>query len=131
MEIGGLLNNRQAVDAQLRQLQHGMQIDNHSYAMGHSQNQLNHQMQDFGSIQQANHNHFSSNYNATAQGIKEDVSLEDADLLVPSKPTNEQEKKFRCNRDTKDGLCPKAFARKSDLARHGMLKLHLLLEFQN
>ena len=124
MEIGGLLNNRQAVDAQLRQLQNGMQIDNHSYAMGHAQNHLNHQLQDFSSIQQANHGHFSSNYNASAQSIKEDVSLEDADLLAPRKSTNDGHvKKFLCSQETKDGPCPKAFARKSDLARHGRLRL--------
>lgn len=120
MEIGGLLNNRQAVaDARLRhQLQHGMQLDGHSYGLGHVQNQLNHQIPDFHSMQQQNHNHFSANFNATSQTMKEDVQVDDADFPTPNKPKNDgQEKKFPCGHD----LCGKTFARKSDLARHGEL----------
>lgn len=130
MEIGGLLNarNAAAADAHLRrQLQHSMQMDGGvAYAMSHSQGppMLHHQqhaMQQASSMGyppmgQPQHNAqlFSNNFiprHETQHALADDN-------FGAMRPKSEgAPKAFACS------TCSKGFARRSDLARHGMQAL--------
>ena len=130
MEIGGLLNARHvaaAADAQMRQhFQHPMQMDHRSYGMGQPQmqpmnsHQQQHQMQmpngmTYPAMQptqtqpQMYDNSYESREDSQEQTVDDDFGA--------SRPKGEgAQKQFNCS------TCPKAFARRSDLARHGQYR---------
>ena len=129
MEIGGLLNARHvaaAADAQMRQhFQHPMQMNHRSYSMGQTQQQpMNpHQQQQHHQMQHPNGMNYPPmqpsqthpQMYAESYGTREDSQEQMADDdFGASRPKGEgAQKQFNCS------TCPKAFARRSDLARHG------------
>ena len=127
MEIGGLLNARHvaaAADAQMRQhFQHPMQMDHRSYSMGQPQMQPLDSHQQQHQIQMSNGMTYQAMQPAQNQPQMYDSSYETRedsqdqtvdDDFGASRPKGEgAQKQFNCS------TCPKAFARRSDLARHG------------
>lgn len=136
MEIGGLLNARHAAaaDAHMRQQQYqSMSLESQSYALNQSQNQMAHHHQSqlhdhtgmqYPSIQQQTQSQshiYSTNFNAAQHNMKQETQIDDDDEddFGSVQPKSEGvEKKYVC------GTCPKGFARRSDLARHGMFLRH-------
>jgi hypothetical protein len=130
MEIGGLLNARAAADAQMRQhFQHPMQLDHRSYNMSQPQASVIHhpqqQQQQQQHQQMANSNGmaypsmhpaqshtqmYTSSYDSR-EGSQEQMVEDDFGTVRPK--GDNANKQFNCS------TCPKAFARRSDLARHG------------
>lgn len=132
MEIGGLLNARHAAnaDAQLRHhLQHSMQMDHNSYTMGQSQaptmNHQQHQHQQhhlassngmaYPSMQQSQSpsDMYPNSYDSRSE-TQEQTGDDDFGAPRPKAEGSSSQKQFHCS------TCAKPFARRSDLARHGM-----------
>jgi hypothetical protein len=134
MEIGGLLNSRHAADAQMQQMQHmqhSMHLGDQPFALSHASTQLGHhhqsQLHDHSGMHyQLNQNHaqtqndiYNTNFEARQQNFKQEPQSNN-DYL--DRKVKGEEKPFPCTflLPEKDGggPCQKAFARKSDLARH-------------
>lgn len=121
MEIGGLLNTRQAAgtDVHLRHhLHQTMQMDTSTFGQlsHHRPNQLH----DFGSLThhsmtpQTTSQIFQTNYDARTQNLKQEPLVDD-DFDGSDSKTEPAVKNYLCGHPD----CGKRFARRSDLGRHG------------
>ena len=128
MEIGGLLNTRHGApgDVQLgHHLQHPMQLDAGGYSMNQATDQtMNHQQPMHGpnmsyqNMQQSSNAHiYASNYDAHSQN---DANTIDDDFSAIRQKSDGAAKSFACS------TCQKGFARRSDLARHGMTTIRFI-----
>ena len=128
MEIGGLLNTRHGApgDVQLgHHLQHPMQMDAGGYGMNqpstqninHHQQQMHDTSMSYSGMQQPS-NIYASNYDARSQN---DASTMDDDFGAIRQKSEGAAKAFACS------TCQKGFARRSDLARHGIASPQTIL----
>lgn len=114
MDIGDILNVRNAAD-HMRHQMHPMRMD--AYGMNHNQQTMGHQLHDpsgmYSSMGHPQHNtQLMSNHYMPSQHDSS-VSFDGSDLTQKS-DVKVPAKAFACS------TCSKGFARRSDLARHGM-----------
>lgn len=125
MDIGEILNarNAAAADAQLRQLQQNMQMESQSFNQMNQHRQT--QLHDFGALSHSSMSRqppsqiYQANFDARAQNFKHDALLADDFNTGDVKTESTIEKNYTCS--TKG--CGKKFARRSDLGRHGKYSL--------